>query len=281
MDTSNDSEPIRIVLALRLSERDRALAVRYLLTPRSLSPKERISALDVFDELGASHIIIGKNTETFAAFYRTQVEKKYADIFLEQLLGTDNPEKTGTQLARETWQQILRDLQTWGLDLAGGIEQQCFIVFCGYWWQSFSKGYIREVAVFQELERSGIQFTAHNLRQRQERFSSHDLIVHGFRGDVKTSAYFLHVARSFPLTNDFYLVRLYDPARRSWLDVVMMKPAMWQALDGDTTPCELDEVAQLLPMPLLLMARDEALTVITYEEWKQRIMRLQVQKQEE
>jgi hypothetical protein len=76
------------------------------------------------------------------------------------------------------------------------------------------------------------------------------------------------------------VVRIYDVARRSWLDVAMMKPDIWQALDGDTTPCELDEVVQLVPMPLLILARDEALVVIFYEDWKQRVMRLQSQKKE-
>jgi hypothetical protein len=199
-------EPIRISLASRLSDADRILAVRYLFSPRSLSPEERIRALDVFDGLGSSTITMSKRTETFAAFYRTHVEDKYAAILLDQLLETDNPEATGNQLLRETWQQIINNLQAIGLEVTGDIGQQCLITFCGYWWQSFGKGYIREVAVFRDLERSGIQFTAHDLRQRQERFSPYDLIVSGFRGDVKNSTYFLHVARSFPLTNDFYLV---------------------------------------------------------------------------
>lgn len=45
-------EPIQISLAPRLSDADRALAVRYLLSPRSLSAEERVRVLDVFDGLG-------------------------------------------------------------------------------------------------------------------------------------------------------------------------------------------------------------------------------------
>jgi len=49
-------------------------------------------------------------------------------------------------------------------------------------------------------------------------------------------------------------------------------------LDGDTILCELDDVASLLPTPLRLIARDEVLVVITYAEWKQRVLRVQAQR---
>jgi hypothetical protein len=229
-------KPIQTTLDSRLSDVDRALAVRHLLTPRSLTPYERLRALEVFDELGASTIMVGRQRKTFVAFYRTQVEYKYASQFLNQLLTADAPEAIGYQLLRETWQHIVSDLRTMGVQLAGDIGQQCLVAFCGYWWQSFGKGYIREVAVFRDLECSGIEFVAHDLTKRDEQFSPYDLTVLGFRGDVKTSDYFLHVARSYPLTNDFYLVRIYDVAQRIWMDIAMLKPTMWLALDGETTP---------------------------------------------
>ncbi len=162
-----------------------------------------------------------------------------------------------------------------GMALAGDIGQQCLVAFCGYWWQAFGKGYIREVAVFRDLERNGILFIAHDLRQRQERFTTCDLTIQGFRGDVKTSTYFLHVARGFPLANDFYLVRIYDVERQTWIDIAMIKPAMWQVIDGDTKTCELDEVTRHLPTPLQVVTREEALVVIAYEDFKRRIMRIQ------
>lgn len=277
----SNTEPIQITLAPHLSEEDRALAVRYLLTPRSLRPEERVRTLGVFDGLGASAITVGGRTETFARFYRAHVEDKHADTFLDRLLNANDPEAVGGQLLRETWQRIVSDLRSLGVQLAGDLGQQCLVAFCGYWWQSFGKGYIREVTVFRDLERSGIRFVAHDLRQRQERFSPHELTVLGFRGDVKTSTRFLHTARSYPLSSDFYLVRIYDPARRTWWDIALMKPAVWQKIDGDTTPCELDDVAQLLPTPLRMVTRDEALIVITYEDWKQRVLRAQAQAKEE
>lgn len=102
--------------------------------------------------------------------------------------------------------------------------------------------------------------------------------MRGFRGDIKTSTYFLHVARSFPLANDFYLVRIYDASRQAWLDIAMIKPVMWQVIDGDTVLCEVAQITQLLPTPLRVLARNEALVVIAYEDWKQRVLRVQVKK---
>lgn len=223
---------------------------------------------------------MGERTDTFAAFHKKYIEDIYADNFLDQLLNSADPEKAGAQNLRDTWQRILRNLQQRGLQLAGDVGQQCLFAFCLYWWQSFGKGYIREVAVFRDLERSGVQFDAHDLRRREKRFSPQDLFVLGFRGDIKTSTYFLHVARGFPLANDFYLVRIYDAPRQIWLDIAMIKPAMWQVLDGDTFLCEMDQITQLLPTPLRVTARNEALIVITYEDWKQRVLRVQANKGE-
>jgi len=276
----NAAEPIQIVLASGISEADRALAVRYLLSPRTITPEERNRALNIFDKLGRSTITIGGRTDTFAAFHKRHVDDVYANNFLDQLLNSVAPETIGTQIMRDTWQRIMRDLQNIGLQLAGDIGQQCLIAFCAYWWQSFGKGYIREIAVFRDLEQSGILFDAHDLRQREERFSPQDLFVLGFRGDVKTSTYFLHVARSFPLANDFYLVRIYDVPRQTWLDIAMIKPAMWQVIDGDTVLCEVDQITQLLPTPLRVMTRNEALIVIALEDWKQRVLRVQANKGE-
>jgi len=270
-----NTRPIQIALHARLSDAGRTLAIRYLLMPRSLLPEERLRALEVFDELGASTITVRGQTKTFAAFYRTEIEDKYAASFLHQLLTAHSPEATGHQLLRDAWQHIVNALRTMDVQLVGDIEQQCLVTFCGYWWGSLGKGYIQEVVVFRDLEHSGIEFVAHDLRRRNERFSPYDLTVLGFHGDVKTSTYFLHAARSYPLMNDFYLVRIYNVVRRVWPDIAMLKPTVWRVLDGDTMPCELDDVASLLPTPLQLIARDEVLIVITYAEWKQRVLRVQ------
>jgi len=60
----------------------------------------------------------------------------------------------------------------------------------------------------------------------------------------------------------------------------MIKPAMWQVIDGDTLLCEVDQITQLLPTPLRVMTRNEALVIIAYEDWKQRVLRVQAKRGE-
>lgn len=119
---------------------------------------------------------------------------------------------------------------------------------------------------------------------RRQRFEPFDLTVSGpamrdgfahWRGDIKTSTYFLHVRRSFPLTNDFYIVVLYDEATRQKLNIVMMKPTLWEKINGETTSCELRNVARHFPKPVQVIVHGENLVVVSYATWKQLILRMQ------
>lgn len=67
---------------------------------------------------------------------------------------------------------------------------------------------------------------AHNLAVREERMSPFDLLLEGFKGDIKTSTYFLLVTRSYPLSCDFYITRLFSTRLRRWRDVVIMTIAI-------------------------------------------------------
>jgi hypothetical protein len=55
------------------------------------------------------------------------------------------------------------------------------------------------------------------------------------------------VARSFPLQHDFYITRLFVTETRPWLWAVLLTPATWTALDGETQPATLEEAGRLLP----------------------------------
>jgi hypothetical protein len=114
-----------------------------------------------------------------------------------------------------------------------------------------------------------------DLTDKRQRFSPYDLMVSGWRGDIKTSTYFLHTRRGFPLANDFYIVGLFDETTRRKLDIVMMKPAVWERLDGEPLPCALREVARHFPQPTQVTVRDETLIVVEYEVWKRCVRQYQ------
>ena len=108
--------------------------------------------------------------------------------------------------------------------------------------------------------------------ERQQRYSPSDLTVSGMAGDIKTSIYFVQAAA--PLGHDFYIMRLLVRGRKYML-VVLLKPAAWDTIDGDTVPGDLDTVVDRLPAPVRIRHHGHELVVVDYDEWKRRILRLQ------
>ena len=117
-----------------------------------------------------------------------------------------------------------------------------------------------------------MQFQAHDLTDRQERYSPGDLIVSGMLGDIKTSVYFVQVAA--PLSHDFYIVRLFVQGRPYTL-AVMLKPQAWEEIDGDTVEGTLDAVVTRFPDAVRIKESGHQLVALDYAEWKRRILRLQ------
>lgn len=264
-----------IALVTTITERQRELLVRYAARPRSIRPFEWREALTVFDKIGDSRLLHGGQHYTFSAFYNNFVEDCYADSFLKDLNALTDIEVEGFSLLEEYSSKVLSELEQAGVRLTGNVEERCLIAFCHYWWTSFSKGYIREVAIFRDLQASGVSFEAHDLMDKRQRFKSFDLTVSSWRGDIKTSTYFLHVRRSFPLTSDFYIVVLYDEVTRQKLNIVMMKPDLWEKINGPTTSCELCNVARHFPKPVQVTVRGKNLVVVSYSTWKKLILCMQ------
>jgi hypothetical protein len=190
---------------------------------------------------------------------------------LDSLLAAEDVETVGRQRTGELWQTILSGLQAATTTLSDPHGVRALVMYCNYWWFRFSKGYQREIIVIRDMEQSQVDFQAHDLRTSEGLRSWYDLTVSGWFGDVKSSLYFLHVARNFPLRHDFYLTRLYDAGARQWLDVALLKPHVWQVLNGPAWPYLLDEAARHLPGPLRLTMRGENLVMVTYSDWKARV----------
>ncbi len=269
-----------IKLVADLTDSQRALLVRYAARPRSIQTHEWREALAAFDIMGNSTLTVNGQTRRFAAFYDEFVEDRYAAEFIEALQGLADVEAEDSTFVSDFAERMLTDLEQAGVQLAGSVGERCLIAFCQYWWTSFGKGYVREVAVFRDLKAAGIVFDAHDLTDKHQRFSPYDLMVSGWRGDIKTSTYFLHTRRGFPLVNDFYIVGLFDETTRRKLGVVMMKPPVWVKLDGEPLPCELREVARHFPQPTQVTVRDATLIVVEYELWKRRVLQYQQQAKE-
>ena len=194
-----------IVLIVGLTAAQQELLVRYAARPRSIRAHEWREALAAFDVMGNSALMMDGRTCIFATFYDEFVDDSYAAAFIEALQELADVEADGLTLVADFAEKILGDLEHAGVTLKGDVGERCLIAFCYYWWTSFGKGYVREVAIFRDLTAAGIAFAAHNLTDKHRRFSPYDLIVSGGRGDIKTTTYFLHTRRSFPPAEDFFL----------------------------------------------------------------------------
>jgi hypothetical protein len=274
--TSSLSPITQIFLPVQLTETQQQLLIKYLRLPRTLNRAEWIQALATFDLLHTGRVLCGNERLTFQEFYLRVIDAVFATAFIETILKTSDVEKEGGQITESFWQQIMKDLKAQGIQ-EQTLEMRLLLVYCLYWWRSFSKGYIREVAVFHDLEKSGIVFEAHDLLDPITRRSLHDIIVSGKRGDIKTSTYFLHTARAFPLRCDFYIVRLWDEKASQWMDIVMLKPEAWKELNGEPQLCGMENIAKVLPSVAQIATRGENLIVVTYTHWKTCILRKQVQ----
>lgn len=140
---------------------------------------------------------------------------------------------------------------------------------------SFAKGYSLEIAVFNDLRKSGISFESHDLSNPKERFSKHDLKVGSYCGDIKASTYFLEVARSFPLRMDFYIVRLYRTEARAWRWAVLLSPAFWREINGEPVHAPLEDALIYFPKPVYFEVKKTPLIAVEYAVWKQKVRAFQ------
>jgi hypothetical protein len=266
---------MEIHLNPRLTQEHQAAILKYSRNPRALSKGEWITALAAFDILSSCRVAREEGSQTFAQFYEDFVDRPYATAFITELLAMKDIESEGRRRAEAMRMQIWADLKASGLSEPLTAEQRLLMTYCIYWWGAFTKGYITEVAIFQDLTQSDIVFQAHDLSQFSERFSPDDLTISGMRGDIKSSTYFLHSARHFPLKHDFYIAALYDPQMKQWRRVVIMQPDAWDRIDGDTLAAELEQAVALLPQPVAILVKGQGLVVVEYNLWKEKIHALQ------
>jgi len=261
---------MEIHLNPKLTARHIELALKYLSRPTSIAGEEWPIALEAFDLLRSSIVNYKGTTYTFTEFYTEVVDNQYADAFIAELLKLADMSEA-PRLVRAYNQRVIEDLAALGVVDDAADEERCLAAFCVYWWSSFMKGYVREQTIFRDLEEAGIQFVGHNLAVREERMSPFDLLLLGFKGDIETSTYFLLVARSYPLSCDFYITRLFSRRLQRWRDVVIMTTAMWMRIDGETKPCRLAEVGDVLPDVAQVTLFGDTLVIVDYTVWKAKV----------
>jgi len=270
-----------ITLHPLFTEVHQKVVLKYLQSPRPLSKAEWTEALTAFDLLSLSLIHYEGRSQTFKRFYEEEIEQKYASLLITDLLEMKDVENEGARRAFALFEQARADLEEKGLRDPLTVEERLLLAFCTYWWGSFAKGYITEITIFQDLEKEGIQFQAHDILSQEGRFSSWDLIVEGMEGDIKSSTYFLYTSRSFPLRHTFYITSLYNQNKREYLRVVVLKESAWHEINGETVPTTLEQVWGVFPGAGEISFKEQRLIVVEYELWKVKIKALQKRRRQE
>jgi hypothetical protein len=234
---------------------------------------------DAVNALGDSVVIVDGKEQRFRQFYSERIDARYADPFLARLVTLTDAEEEGRRAQAAVAQEIGRLLD--GAEGFSRDNNDCrlLLVYCLYWWAAFARGYIFEVIIFCNLAASGLQFVAHDLTRREERFASYDLLLLGLRGDIKHTTYFLTADRLSLLDSDFFITRWY--LGREWLRVAILRETAWAVLS--LPPCDdqrrmatLDEVELILPGASVFLIDSLALTALGYDQWKQRVLMLQL-----
>jgi len=260
-----------IDLPRNLTSVHQAVVHVYLQDYRLLSNDNWRVLLEAFDILRQARLTRGGRSWTFEDIYRRAVEGRYATPFLDQLLAMAHPLHEGIPLKARVARQIRAALIADGWYDSQEMGSKYLLAYVYYWWDSFAKGYIFEASVFRDLEATGIVYSAHNILDPVERVSACDLVVEGWRGDIKTSTYFLHTSRTSDLPHDFYIIRLFDSHHKAWVQAVLMRPAVWQALNGDTLAADIRHAVRFFPSAVQIDLTEGRFVVLGYGEWKARV----------
>lgn len=252
-----------------------SVMARRFVQGESFSGAERALLFEAFDLLHRADVATETGRERFASIYERLIEAPFADDYLRRLTEARDVEAVAEPLRAQVSRNILPTLSAAGLVSPAEPLSFYLLAYCLYWWYAFARGYAFEVEVLRDLETSGVLHQAHDVLDSRARRSPFDLVVLGFRGDIKTTTYFLQVTRTQSLLHDFYITRVYKSGKRERIWVALLKKHVWEAIDGETTPVTLSALATALPGTFRIEQDDTILIVLGYEEWKARVLRVQ------
>ncbi len=268
---------LKITLPKGFTETDKVVALDYLETIGVALDWPRL--VRVFNRLREALVTIpGQGRRTFASVYTHLIDARLMGPFIEALYQTEDAAESAIRLWASGAQQIsavLRKAQLYSPDIP---ETRLLLAYCLYWWEATAKGYAFEIEIFRDLEYSGIDFVAHNIRHQAERFTVYDLQISRFLGDIKTSTYFLTLV-SKTLACDFYITRLWLSGTRSRTLVVFLKSLMWDEIDGDTLLVAWHELEINPSQPVRIVHGSGELVVADYELWKDKVRAYQTRQE--
>lgn len=266
---------LEIYLPKTLNVEQQQVLISYLNAPRTLTRTEWTIIWNVMDVLRTAIVTVGEQRYTFSEFYRVNIDDVYADAFLNDLWDAEQPEFVGRQLKTRISKEIRHLFRTQSWYIPAKKETRWLFAYCIYWWNSFANGYIFEVSVLKDLQKEGIVFSERDIRNSAVRFTSADILIEEWTGDMKNSTYFFFVARSYPLICDFYITRLFNAERRRYDWIVILNKRMWMNIDGETKASDFHHLDECLESPLHFELSSNIFIAVSYLVWKQKLLRYQ------
>lgn len=265
---------IHLILPAAFSREHQRVILAYLMQgQQAVTSVERRTLLDGFDLLHHAYLLVGNKRYSFRLLYRLHVDEPFAASFMAQLLQMKEVARQQEALRAAYARQIVLRLRAEDLNVQGA-GANLLLAYCLYFWESFATGYAFEIEILRDLSASGVNYQAHDLRNRQSRLSAYDLRVLGLYGDIKTSLYFLHTERGRGLPHDFYITRIYEGEQQRTL-VVMLQLEAWGQIDGDTVAALLREATQLFPTPVQVEIAGKQVVITDYAVWKAKVLQRQ------
>ncbi len=266
------NDNLRIELPESFSNEQERLILKYLSSGRqSLASLEWKRLLNGFDLLHEARVKSEAGVQTFKQIYAVHVEQSFADSFINDLLRLKDVSREQQALRAHFARSIVNQLRQAHLRQSSIAATNLLLAYCLYFWESFALGYAFEIEIYRDLTNSGVDFKAHDIRDRVARFSVYDLQLLNLKGDIKTSLYFLYVARSRGLAHDFYITRFYEGNQQRTL-VVLLQPHAWDQINGDTIKSVLEEATKQFPSPVMVQIEDRPIVIMEYNVWKERVL---------
>jgi len=269
-----------IKLADGLTEEHQVALLKSITNPVAANSQERQYLLDGIDLLRSSHVEIDGQRLSFANFFDRFIDAIYTDQFIALALESKQIVADGQRHKKKIVEEIRARFVQENWFRRDVPETRFLIAFCLYWWNAFATGYIFEIEVFQDLRNAGLLFQAHDLRKRSERYSFADLTIFAWRGDIKSSTYFFSVARTSVLSHDFYITRYYDQRKQQYHWFVILRPELWNKIDGTTQPMIFPNWPADFSQPVTFDFQGTNWVAVSYQIWKNNMLIYQQQGEE-
>lgn len=258
-----------------LTEKHQHTLIKSITDPMSMKVEERKLLFEAIEILRSSHVHFNNQNTSFTIFFKKFIDSIYTTKFIKIIIDSKNMHTTGRILKKKVLAEIRTRFLTekwYRKDLP---ETRFLILFCLYWWNAMTIGYIFEVEVFRDLQNSGVKFKPHDLLNESERYSFADLTISQMNGDIKSSTYFFTLVQSSKLGHDFYITRYFDKTGAKYHWFVISRSEHWQKIDGEADLIIFPNWPTNFLKPAKFKFKSNWWYAISYDVWKNKMRNYQ------